>query len=175
MSAIIQVELPAETYSQLEDVARQQQRSVDEVVRALIVRELAAQAPQPAAIEAELAGFEQLLDDTLWLLKNGAQTEAQQEELVQLNEANQQRALKSAEKQRRQVLVDAYNSLLVRRAHAASLLANRGLLATLATRHTRPLNEVLAESHDQDQAAGPKSLTAQEVDDYLRQERSNWE
>lgn len=42
-------------------------------------------------------------------------------------------------------------------------------------RHPRPLKEVLAEIHQQQRERGHVPPTAQEVDEYVRQERASWE
>jgi hypothetical protein len=126
MPAIIQIELPSETFAQLEEVARQQQRGVDDIVRAMILHELPGLPPLPEDIEAELAAFERLSDDVLWLLAKNTLTAAQQEELAALNETNQQRDLTALERERQQLLLDAYDRAVIRRAQAAAILKERG-------------------------------------------------
>ena len=126
MPASIQIELPAETLVQLEQVARQQQRTVDELVREMIQHELPALLPLPKDLEIELAAFERLSDDVLWLLANSTLPVAQQEELASLNEISQQRNLIAGEQQQQQTLLDAYERMLVRRAQAAAVLKARG-------------------------------------------------
>jgi uncharacterized protein YbgA (DUF1722 family) len=80
----------------------------------------------PPAIEEELAAFEHLSNDTLWLLAQSTLTADQQRTLADLNTKAQQVGLSAAEDQRRQALLDAYDQMLVRRAQAAALLHRRG-------------------------------------------------
>lgn len=99
---------------------------MDEIVRAMILHELPAQPSLPEELEAELAAFEHLSDDVLWLLANSTLAEVQQQELAQINETTQRRDLALAEKERQQILLDAYHRILIRRAHAAAILKGRG-------------------------------------------------
>jgi hypothetical protein len=126
MSAIIQVELPSETFERLEEVARQQRRSVDEIVRAMILQELPELPPLPHALETELEAFGHLSDDVLWLLAKNTLSPSQQAELAELNELSQQRDLTSVEQGRQQTLLALYHQVLVRRAQAAVILKARG-------------------------------------------------
>jgi hypothetical protein len=80
----------------------------------------------PKDREAELAAFNQLSDEALWLLAKTTLSRAQQEELAWLNEAAQQRDLSMVEVERQDTLLDAYNRVIVRRAQAAVLLKERG-------------------------------------------------
>jgi hypothetical protein len=127
MPAIIQIELPTETLVQLEKVARQKQRTVDELVREMILHELPGLPSLPDDIETELAAFDHLSDDVLWLLAHNTLSTAQQEELATLNEAGQQHDLTVAEQQRQQALLDAYDRMVVRRVQAAATLEARGV------------------------------------------------
>jgi hypothetical protein len=126
MPAILQIELPTETFVQLEQVARQQQRSVDELVREMILHELPSLPLLPEDLEAELEAFEHLSDDVLWLLAQSTLAVPQQEELANLNEIGQQRDLTVAEQQHQQSLLNAYERAVIRRAQAAALLKVRG-------------------------------------------------
>jgi hypothetical protein len=120
------VTLPSETVEQLERFARQQQRSVSELVRDLVVQEVPGLLLLPHNVEQELAAFDYLSDDSLWLLAQTVITPQQQQELAALNEVAQQRPLTEEEANRQQVLVDAYDRALVRRAQAVSTLKARG-------------------------------------------------
>lgn len=126
MPAIIQIELPTETFVQLEQVARQQQRTVDELVREMILHELPGLPLLPEDVEAELAAFDRLSDDVLWLLAQSTLGIPQQEELASLNEISQQRDLTLAEQQHQQTLLNAYERVVIRRAQAAAVLKIRG-------------------------------------------------
>jgi hypothetical protein len=123
--AVVTVELPVTAFEQLQGVAREQQRSVQEVVRDLILRELPGLPPPPDA-QAELAAFASLSDEALWLLARSTLPKAQQQELARLNDEAQRRALTEVEQARQQALVEAYDRTLLRRAQAAALLKSRG-------------------------------------------------
>ena len=131
MPAILQIELPAETFAQLEQVARQQQRSVDDLVRAMILHELPGLPSLPEDVESELAAFDHLSDDVLWLSANTPLPMPQQEELANLNEAQQQRDLTPVESVRQQALPETYHRAVIRRAQAAAILKDRGTNYTL--------------------------------------------
>jgi hypothetical protein len=51
---------------------------------------------------------------------------AQQEELARLNEAGRERDLTSEERDQQEILLDAYDRMLVRRAQAMAILKKRG-------------------------------------------------
>jgi hypothetical protein len=70
-SRLLQIELPVETLDHLAQVARQQQRTVDALVRELILQELPALPALPETIETELAAFAHLSDEALRLLMDG--------------------------------------------------------------------------------------------------------
>ncbi len=117
------VELPGPAFEQLQIVARQQHRSVGEVVQDLILRELPG---LPQDLKNELATFASLSDDVLWLLARSTLTKIQQRELAHLNYEAQSRPLAEAEKLRQQALIDMYDRVVARRAEAAMLLKSRG-------------------------------------------------
>jgi hypothetical protein len=80
----------------------------------------------PQDVEVELAVFTNLSDEVLWLLARSTLMEAEQNELATLNYVAQQRSLTQIEQARQQVLVDAYERMMIHRAHAALLLKLRG-------------------------------------------------
>lgn len=120
------VTLPSETIEHLKHVARQQQRSVSELVRDLVVQEVPGLPLLPHDVEQELAAFDHLSDESLWLLAQAVLSPEQQQELATLNELAQQRPLTAGETNRQQALVDAYDRALVRRAQAVFTLKARG-------------------------------------------------
>jgi hypothetical protein len=126
METTVVVTLPSETVEQLERFARQQQRSVAELVRDLVVQEVPSLPLLPHEVEQEMAAFDYLSDDSLWLLAQTVLSPEQQQELAGLNELAQQRSLTEKEANRQQALVDAYDRALVRRAQAVSVLKARG-------------------------------------------------
>lgn len=122
----ITVDFPVATFEALQRTAQRQNRPVADVVRDLVLRELPELPSLPRDVEAELASFETLSDDVLWLVARSALTTKQQQELARLNDASQQRTLSSSEQTRQQNLVDAYDRTILRRAKAAALLQQRG-------------------------------------------------
>ena len=132
------VTLPSETVEQLERFARQQQRSVAELVRDLVVQEVPGLPLLPHDVEQELAAFDYLSDESLWLLAQTVLSVEQQDELAALNELAQRRSLTADEAKRQQALVDAYDRALVRRAQAVSTLKERGReLTPLLNNHSQ--------------------------------------
>lgn len=123
---VLTVELPGVVMEHLQETARAQQRSVPELVRELVVRQTTELPLLPPDVEAELAAFASLSDGVLWLLARTTLSPEEQLELAQLNGEAQRRPLSPAEAARQQTLVDNYDRILVRRAHAAELLQTRG-------------------------------------------------
>lgn len=70
----VTVGLPAAAIAQLQHTARQQNRSMPEVVRDLVLQELPGLPPLPQDLEQELAAFTALSDDVLWLLARSTLT-----------------------------------------------------------------------------------------------------
>lgn len=126
MTTALTVELPDAVVQRLEATARAHQRTVDDVVRDILLQERAVAPPLPVKIEEELAAFASLSDDALWLLARGSLSRAAQEELAELNNLAKLRPLSSAELERQQALVDTYDRMMVRRARAIQLLMQRG-------------------------------------------------
>lgn len=125
MNAAILIELPETALAQIQATAREQTRSVPEVVRDLVLQALPGLPALPPDIEAELAAFEHLSNDVLRLLAHSTLPNEQQHELAALNEKAQRAGLSAAEQARQHLLVDAYDRLLVRRAQARALLLIR--------------------------------------------------
>lgn len=122
----ITIDLPITVYERLQQVTRQQSRSVPEIVRDIVLRDMPASPPLPHDFEAELNAFERLSDDVLWLIARSALTKADQRAFSRLNRLTQERSLTAHEQIRQQALMDSYDHALVRRAHAAAILKMRG-------------------------------------------------
>ena len=122
----VTITVPTTIFQQLEALAHQQHRSVSDMVCEIVLREVPLLPTLPQDVEAELAAFTNLSDEVLWLLARNTLTEAEQEELATLNDVAQKRSLTQAEQARQQVLVEAYERMMIRRAHAALLLKLRG-------------------------------------------------
>jgi hypothetical protein len=87
---------------------------------------VAAMPSLPEDLEAELAAFDQLTDDALWLLAKSTMCVEQREEIAMLNDAAQRRDLSLEEIERQDALLDVYYRVIVRRAQAAAILKVRG-------------------------------------------------
>lgn|GEM_PF-1054448 len=122
----VTITVPTTIFQQLEILAHQQHRSVSDMVCEIVLREVPLLPALPQDVEVELAAFTNLSDEVLWLLARSTLTEAEQEELATLNDLAQQRSLTQAEQAHQQVLVEAYERVMIRRAHAALLLKLRG-------------------------------------------------
>jgi hypothetical protein len=125
-TTFVTIELPANAFKKLQETAHQQHRSINEVARDLILRELPDLPPLPPELQTELAAFANLSNEVLWVLARSTLTEPQQQELAKLNDEAQRRLLTEVEQNRQQILIDIYNRVLVHRAHAAALLRARG-------------------------------------------------
>jgi alpha-amylase/alpha-mannosidase (GH57 family) len=126
MTIPVTIDLPGTLVQQLEHTAQQQHRSVSEIVREFLLQKWPLLPRLPEDVEAELAAFTSLSDEVLWLLARGTLSQPEQEELSVLNHSAQQRTLRKSEQARQQGLVDAYERMMIRRAHAALLLKGRG-------------------------------------------------
>jgi len=122
----VTIDLPNVLAQQLASVARQQQRSVAEVVRERLLQAWPTLPSLPDDVEMELALFIGLSDDVLWLLARSTMQANEREELANLNELAKQRDLTEKEQARQTTLLDTYDRTMVRRAHAAFLLKKRG-------------------------------------------------
>lgn len=126
MQSPVTVHLPNTTLDQLRRTARQQRKTVEDVVRDLVVREVTPLRPLPDDVEDELAAFHHLSDDVLLLLAQSTLPPEQQKEIAQLNEKAQYHALASAEQDKQDQIVALYERVLVRRAEASKILKERG-------------------------------------------------
>jgi hypothetical protein len=126
MTTSVTIDLPNPLVQQLESIAREQHRSVSDMVRERLLQTWSSLPPLPDDVEMELALFTGLSDDVLWLLARSSLAASEREELANLNALAKQQALTKTEQARQQILLDAYDRVLVRRAQAAFLLKQRG-------------------------------------------------
>ncbi len=82
----VTVELPSTTWEHLQRTARQQRRSVPEVVRDLVLRQTPDLPSLPPDVEEELTAFASLSDGVLWLLARTTLSREEQSDLALLNE-----------------------------------------------------------------------------------------
>lgn len=126
MGKELTIDLPLPAYEQLVQLATTQRRAVGEVASELILAELPGVPALPQDVEHELAAFSQLSNEVLLLLSTSTLGEDELAELAHLNELAQRGALEPASTARQQMLVEAYERTLVRRAQAALVLRRRG-------------------------------------------------
>ena len=126
MQSPVTVHLPNTTLDQLRRTARQQRKTVEDVVRDLVVREVTPLPSLPDDVEEELAAFQHLSDDVLLLLAQSTLSPEQQNEIAQLNEEAQLRTLAPAEQSKQDHLIALYERTIVRRAEASKVLKERG-------------------------------------------------
>ncbi|MBP8002358.1 MAG: hypothetical protein KA314_14435 [Chloroflexi bacterium] len=126
MQSPVTVHLPNTTLDHLRRTAKQQRKTVEDVVRDLVVREVTPLPSLPDEVEDELAAFHHLSDDVLMLLAQSTLSPEQQNEIAHLNQEAQQRILTSSEQKRQDCLVTLYERVLVRRAEASKILKERG-------------------------------------------------
>jgi hypothetical protein len=125
-STPITIDLPAPIAEQLEEEATRQKIHVRELVREIILEHWSGLPSLPDDVEAELAAFHQLSDNLLWLIARTTLTVDEQAELADLNDEAQSRYLSHDEEARRDVLLEAYDRVMLRRAQAAAILQSRG-------------------------------------------------
>ena len=125
-STPITLELPSPIAEQLEEEASRQKIDVRDLVRELILDNWSGLPLLPDDVETELAAFHKLSDDVLWLVARTTLSPEEQEELADLNDEAQSRNLTDGEEVRREVLLDTYDRVMIRRAQAAAILQSRG-------------------------------------------------
>jgi len=124
--ATVTIDLPISVYERLQQATRQESRSVPEIVRDMVLRDIPPLPSLPHDFEAELEAFERLSDDVLWLIARSTLSKADQRAFARLNRLAQQRPLNVSEQARQQTLTEIYDRTLVRRAHASVILKRRG-------------------------------------------------
>lgn len=125
-STPITIDLPAPIAEQLAEEANRQKVTIRDLVRELVLEHWSGMPALPDEVEAELAAFQQLSDDVLWLVARTTLTPEEQKELAELNDEAKSRSLDDDEYTRRDTLLDAYDRVMIRRAKAASILHSRG-------------------------------------------------
>jgi len=124
------VNVPENLYRRLQQQASVERRSVDELVRQSLSRQLPPAVPVeddlPTALREELLAMAQLSDAALWVLARSTLPPEQVAEMDALREMAAERPLTPDEQARQQDLLRAYDEAILRRAHAAMLLSSRG-------------------------------------------------
>lgn len=120
------LDLPDPIVAQLQSTSRNRQRSVEDLIRELVIQHWQPLPRLPDDVEAELAVFPSLSNEVLWLLARSTLTAEEQKTLAALNSTAKIRTLTPAEAERLETLLDLYDRMVVRRAQAATILQQRG-------------------------------------------------
>lgn len=124
------VQLPENLYRRLQQQASAEQRSIEDLVRQTLSRQLPPAVPVeddlPPALREELLAMEHLSDAALWSLARSTLLPEQLAEMDLLRDTKQERSLTPEETDRQQDLLRTYDETVLRRAHAAMLLNSRG-------------------------------------------------
>lgn len=127
MQSSVAIELPLPTYQQLAAAAQRRHRPIPEYVQQLLAQDEAVVPPLPATLVEELAAFDQLSSNVLWILAQRVLSEKQRIELADLNDkAQQSTGLTITEEHRQAELIALYEKNIVRRTKALELLRQRG-------------------------------------------------
>ncbi len=117
-------------YQRLEQQAQTKHASVDEVVQQTLSRHLPplleVEEDLPLDLQTELEAMALLSDDALWALARSSLSQVQLEDMETLNRQAQLTDLTDDQEEHRKALLDAYDRVVLRRAHATTLLQGRG-------------------------------------------------
>lgn len=122
----ITVKLPKSLYGWASRVAEATNQSVEELVLDYVENSLPPLDDIPADEVEALAELSLMDDAALWRASEVKMSVAHQEELTDLLETQNERALTKAEEKRLNALNNEYGQLMVQKAHAWLLLARRG-------------------------------------------------
>jgi len=124
------INVPENLYRRLQRQAGVERRSIDELVRQTLSRQLPPAVPVeddlPSSLREELLAMEHLSDAALWSLARSTLSSEQLVEMDRLRDIAKERPLAPDEKTRQQDLLWEYDETILRRAHAAMLLSSRG-------------------------------------------------
>ena len=122
----VNVRLPLPVFDRLQQVAKQRQRSIVDIVEALVIQA----EPFPSLVdevEREMLALASFPNEILLLLAQNPMAQESQQELASLNEKAQRIGrLKRIEEERQQELLDSYQQAMLRRAYCLDILRRRG-------------------------------------------------
>lgn len=122
----VNVRLPLPVFDRLQQVAKQRQRSIVDIVEALVIQA----EPFPSLVdevEREMLALASFPNEILLLLAQNPMAQESQQELASLNEKAQRIGrLKRIEEERQQELLDSYQQAMLRRAYCLEILRRRG-------------------------------------------------
>ncbi|MCU0491699.1 MAG: hypothetical protein MUD01_08930 [Chloroflexaceae bacterium] len=118
--------LPELIYQQLQERARQAQRSVEDEAADVLTEAVVSPARLPEDLETELAALQLLHDHELWQAARMRLSDEATTQLARLNRKRQREGLTAAEEQQASLLLRQYDRVMLVRAQAAALLKHRG-------------------------------------------------
>lgn len=119
--------IPDTLFVQLRRKASEWQRPVADIAYDALKRYLVDDDDKlPQALENEIGSMQYLSDGGLWALASSSLTPNEWEEFRRLGSEGRERELTEDEKYRQDILLAAYDAMVLRRAHAAILLKERG-------------------------------------------------
>lgn len=128
--ALYSVNLPEDLFRRLQQQAASEQRTVDDLVQRVLVRQMPAAVPMeddlPPLLKTELTAMAQLSDSALWTLARSSVPADLLNDLESLEDDADERELMPDEQARQDELLRQYNEIILRRSHAAVLLKSRG-------------------------------------------------
>ena len=122
----LQIDLPDLLYQRLQERAHHMRQSIQEAARSVMVEALTQADQLPVDLEDLLASLQHLSDAELWLTARTQMPTQQSTQLERLNRKRQREGLTIAEEQTATVLLGQYQRIILLRAQAAALLAQRG-------------------------------------------------
>jgi uncharacterized protein YnzC (UPF0291/DUF896 family) len=124
------INVPENLYRRLQQQATMERRSIDELVWQTLSRQMPPAVPVeddlPSSLREELLAMEHLSEAALWALARSTLSPEQVAKMDLLHDMAKKRTLTPDENRQKQDLLRMYDETMLRRAHAAMLLASRG-------------------------------------------------
>ncbi|MGI8916948.1 MAG: hypothetical protein ACR2JY_24780 [Chloroflexota bacterium] len=128
------VTIPEPVYEQLQQRARQAQRSVEDEAGLTLAATLPTWDDIPTDLATTLVSLPALDDDALWRLARSRVRDEDAARLMDLGDRRQRGELRAEELREAEELVQRHDRVLVTRAEAAALLKQRGYDVTVLLR-----------------------------------------
>ncbi len=122
----VSIELPEPIFQRLQHIAEVTHRSVEDVLATTVDAALPQLPDIPADVANDLAAMAVYSDTALWSAAETKLSPEQQRRLSQLSEDGETRLLSDAEAEELGRLIDTYDRVVLRRAKALAILAQRG-------------------------------------------------
>lgn len=134
ISRSLTVTIPEPVYEQLQQRARQAQRSVEDEAGLTLAATLPTWDDIPTDLATTLVSLPALDDDALWRLARSRVRDEDAARLMDLGDRRQRGELRAEELREVEELVQRHDRVLVTRAEAAALLKQRGYDVTVLLR-----------------------------------------